>query len=245
MEAESGVVTSYQGGTKRKIKRNLSSEPEELKYNVTKATEDSQDLEEFALKLGYEQSDILAVFEKLGLKVDKNTFLNELISISRQRFRNQGKERSLVQVNNGRFAHGDNNLPYVVARHPNRLIASLGQSTNGGVTYLNSIMVNDRNFTFPRSPIVVASRYIQRTVHTSQRTVPSPPCPTLTRGYGAENQDGVYNTTEGNNFTQLKPDPQEEEWILQELAKHRDRFQKFPPSVRRHVIIDGSNVAMR
>ena len=62
----------------------LISNASPVKASVSKPAQPKANraLEEFALKLDYEQGQVNAVFEKLGPTVDRNTFLNALINIS-------------------------------------------------------------------------------------------------------------------------------------------------------------------
>ena len=216
-----------------------SSKLENLKCTLGKATENNRALEEFALKLGYEQSDVDAVFDKLGPTVDKNTFLKELINCSKQRSRTVEEKRSPV----GRGLQTSGYTRDMFMMHPSEMVAARSFPA-GDINHLNGVSSNNRSYLPPEGHEVVARGCVRTRGQTSQSTAPLSGYAATARDYGGVPQNNTYYVT-GNDHSQTSSDPRQEEQMFQELLNNGCRYQQFPSSDLRHVVIDGSNVAMR
>lgn len=238
-------------------------------------------LDEFALKLGYEQEQIDMVFEKLGPKIDQNTFLKELINVSgagvgsrvaddrwmlpslrgavpNQQFLRYPNNDMLSCANsptystdNGVVARGiiPRSMPakpqmqsngrqgylnqdYSPVGHPYNIPRTNGLPTTCGIAhgFMSPPTATDSTLT---SSNIIARGFIPRT--TSQTT---------------QGCSSTYSNAEWSSGPYLglvseyglSVDPQQVDQMLDQVTS---RYQQLPQSNLRHIVIDGSNVAMR
>lgn len=239
LETEYSVVVRYPKETQAVIMGSAvqvilaASKLEDLKLNLAKIAKDNQALEEFALKLGYEQAEVTAVFEKLGPKIDKNTFLNELINCSKQ------NSRSPTPMHNSSLHRPAVYSRGMCGRHPNPMVISKGLPT-GGLNHYNGAggCAGAMGYLRHENPNVVARGCVRTSAQTSQSNVPTY---SMSRDYGSAHQNSFPAPTANDPSQMIGPEHRQEEQMFQELLTNNRRST----SDLRYIVIDGSNVAMR
>lgn len=236
---------------------NSQTQPTEVK---TFKSDKNRALEDFALKLGYEQSQINMVFENLGHDSDKNTFLNELINVSGASTRTAEppcrpvprQVQPQVYMNNHLY-HNDTgvNCRSAVRRTStaNTLQHYANQPYNPTIDGLNVYPHSLEGF-----PAQVDSVHrISPTPRTTPSFIPQSTSPSLnnpsssniiSRGLtmSQTTRDNSCITASLPNLMNGSYDHQHVDQLVDQVAS---RCQQLPQSNLRHVVIDGSNVAMR
>ena len=323
LEFEYGVVIRFPQDAKAKIGGSAmnvmlaTSKLEvliaQLSSNPTQAEKpaepkDNRALKEFALKLGYEEEQINMVFEKFGYSIDKNTFLNKLITLTGAKTtripddrwspvspRSVGASRPDQFVRHPSELGGMNSKMYggdsgIVARGIVSRSAVKSPPANGSQGYSNreimpvSGSINQFSRDLPVGLPMLndgASRvYVPRDTVPSTQGSNTNASGVVARGIyhrGATppaqsnmNQSDAIarsfiprttsQTTQGSNSTYSSSDwhngsylpqgseyalPSEAEIIGKMVAQMSSKIQQLPQSDLRHIVIDGSNVAMR
>ena len=253
-------------------------------------------LEDFALKLGYEQEQINMVFEKLGPTPDQNTFLNELIKLSGARSRQPDDRWMPVSPQANGVSRQD---PYI--RHPNSSMNSPGYTTDSVVMARGAMprssvnnQVSNAPQSYPNMPVgsginpygqdlgmavhnnmvnargllprqgntasgsnVVPRCFMPRTTSPSshgsvlsQSNAMSPGLLPRTTSQTTQGSSSTYSSSDWSNNPylgqgsdyMLNADPQQVDRMVEQMTS---KYQQLPQSDLRHIVIDGSNVAMR
>ena len=237
LEAEYGVVVRYPKETQAVIIGNAvqvtlaASKLEDLKLNLAKIVKDNQALKDFALKLGYEQDEVTAVFEKLGSKIDRNTLLNELINFSKQ------KSQTPIPLHTTLLPRSIVYSRDMYGRHPSEMVTSKGLPT-GGMNHGTGI--GAMGYRQHENPNVVARGCVRTTAQTSQSNVPTTTY-AMSPDYGNVHHNNFPAPFANDPNQMVGPDHRQEEQMFQELLTDNLRST----SDLRHIVIDGSNVAMR
>jgi hypothetical protein len=301
LESEYGVVITFPQETRAHIagtEMNVIMAASKLDDLIQKHSKASQPkanrpLEDFALKLGYEQEQINQVFEKLGPTVNRDTFLNELITVSRAGTRDDrwspvSTPRSATTSRPDQFGAnglygGDHGIASrgVISRSsvntrpsngPQAYHAQVGNGINPYNRELGALpMHNDA---------IIARGFLPRTTGPSTQAINANASGVVARGImprtTASSTQGsdlttdavtraytprtTSQTTQGSNSTYSNSSwsnglysPQGSEYgsnsvppqVEQMVNQMASRYQQLPQSDLRHVVIDGSNVAMR
>lgn len=249
-------------------------------------------LEDFALKLGYEQEQINMVFDKLGPTIDKNTFLKELINVSGAKSRGiddrwlpvsprpRPVPKPMLSSTSSHLS-GLNSQMYgpewdsgVVARGVIPRPSAKNTTSNGSPIqgFANRDFVSTGNGISPHlyngnlgmvalhTDSVMHRGYVPRTTAPATQGSNSA---AVARGYlprttaqTAQNNNNTYSSNEwpervpngtylvsGNDYNTVNSDPQQVDQMVDLLLTKK--CQQLPQSDLRHIVIDGSNVAMR
>lgn len=226
LEYDSGAVITFVSDREVRIRGSqlalaiASSAIEELKLRP--AMEIDPALKDFAMKLGYTEQDIQAVVKKHGPMVNENTLLHELIKISKTSASPSSYTHSARGVN----------------RHPVAEYEKFPVAQNRGM----------QNSAVPQHRDVVARDVVARGAPSS----PNPNSVRIMRINGDrasyENFVNPIPSKENIERTPSVLDKQEEQLMYQQILEGKDGAAKTngdSSSELRHIVIDGSNVAMR
>ncbi|XP_028405894.1 NEDD4-binding protein 1-like [Dendronephthya gigantea] len=261
------------------ISRHSTKEMQQQRPQTT-LSQPNRALQDFALKLGYDKKQIDAVFDKLGPTIDKNTFLNELISISGANSRIGDDRWSNVSSRMGSIVQPDacrSGMPPTTSMYsqgfaPDSAVIARGLAprSSGRPTPPTSSAQGYPNHDFVHVGNGVTSRYnrdINMLPMLNGGVVSRGMIPRTTAATSQINSAGVTarsvvprttsQTTQGNNNIYTCPEygnikkggdyglntdapPQVDLMVNAMMSK----YQQLPQSDLRHVVIDGSNVAM-